>query len=587
VAKQSQALFKLICAGLLALALGVALPVYAHAVIEKAEPPVGGAVAAAPAQVHVWFTEPIAPGFYRLSVYPAGSDAPVDLGDSRLEGDRVLTVSLPAHLPDGSYTVQWQAFTQSDGHTTSGTYSFGVGVPADPAQTVAARGSPVADASRLLSLGGQLLFAGVIMFRWAIRLDDERRFRRRLFWAAQVARAALVLGLLAALYQQMRVLDAPLLTTVLGTQWGAVWLARAALVGFVAVGIHRLMRGESRSAAALAGGLLLLTTSVTSHSAARFGAAGVAADWVHVLAASVWSGGALCAAVALADGERKFLADFSILASAAVGALAVTGLWLGREQVGSWAALLLTDYGRALLIKLAVAAVAFGLGAVNALRPSRQLVTLEAALGLGVIACAAVLTNLPPAVGQIPSGAPTRLERIGSVADAQAQLSLWPARQGVNTMQARLTDAAGAPMAGAQVSAQFFPRSAEAVVSELPLAEVGGGVYSATGANFTAEGSWEVLLKINTADYLNFDFSIGPDGAVRSAGEPLSATVRAVGWLNRYAGALAAGALLALAAGWSWLAWRSLPRSRITVALWVVPGLLFAGAIWLWILLTF
>ncbi len=586
MAKQSQALFKLICVGLLALALGVALPVYAHAVIEKAEPPVGGAVAAAPAQVRVWFTEPIAPGFSRLSVYPAGSDTPVDLGDSRLEGDRVLTVSLPAHFPDGSYTVQWQAFTQSDGHTTSGTYSFGVGVPADPAQTVVAQGSPVADASRLLSLGGQLLFAGVIMFRWAIRLDDELRFRRRLFWAAQVARAALVLGLIAAFYQQMRALDAPLLAT-LGTQWGAVWLARAALVGFIAVGIHRLMRGESRSAAALAGGLLLLTTSVTSHSAARFGAAGVAADWVHLLAASVWSGGALCAALALADGERKFLPDFSILASAAVGALAVTGLWLGREQVGSWAALLLTDYGRALLIKLAVAAVAFGLGAVNALRPTRQLVTLEAALGLGVIACAAVLTNLPPAVGQIPSGAPTRLEQVGSLAEAQARLSLWPARQGVNTVQARLTDAAGAPMAGAQVSAQFFPRSAEAVVSELPLAEVGGGVYSATGANFIAEGSWAVLLKINAADYLNFDFSIGPDGAVRSAGEPLSATVRAVGWLNRYAGALAAGALLALASGWSWLAWRSLPRSKLTVALWVVPGLLIAGAIWLWILLTF
>ena len=50
-------LFKLSLA--LALALGAVLPVLAHGVIERADPPVGGAVANAPGRVRLWFSEPV------------------------------------------------------------------------------------------------------------------------------------------------------------------------------------------------------------------------------------------------------------------------------------------------------------------------------------------------------------------------------------------------------------------------------------------------------------------------------------------------------------------------------------------------
>ena len=54
------------------------------------------------------------------------------------------------------------------------------------------------------------------------------------------------------------------------------------------------------------------------------------------------------------------------VAAPALAALAVTGLYLGGQLIASVDALLLTTYGRALLVKTAIAAIAILLGASNA-----------------------------------------------------------------------------------------------------------------------------------------------------------------------------------------------------------------------------
>ena len=574
----------------LALAFGFAAPVLAHGLIEKAEPPVGGAVAESPPQVRVWFSEPIEPRFSALEVFPAGSAMRIDLGDSRVMDDNSLVVRLPPNLLRGAYTVVWRVVTLGDGHETSGAYSFGVGVPAGLEPTSPAPHSPLDDAFRFLSLAGQSLFVGVAVFRWAIRLNDEDRFRRALFWIAHVVRAALIVGWIGALYGPLRNVDAPALD-VLRTQWGALWLTRAGLVGVIAIWAGPLLRGGGIRAALIVGGLLLLTTSLASHSAAKFGLIGAAFDWVHLFTAAVWSGGVLCAVIAVAQGEREFLPNFSNLATAAVGALVASGVWLGAGQVGSWAGLLLTGYGRTLLIKLAVVGLALGLGAVNSAiassSRSHAWIKAEAILGVLVILSAAVLTNLPPAFSQTTDGAPTRVGLSQRAGNLEAALALFPARAGANTFEVKLTDAAGKPVVYAEVSLQFHPVTANAVVSELPLTEIGDGVYSASGVNLTADGYWEVLLAVNKREYANFDYSIGPDGAVRAGGESLPIAARVVGWLNRYAIVWAAGVFLACAAAWSWLAWRGLPRARWSAALWLAPGLVIAGAVWLWIALNY
>jgi hypothetical protein len=100
--------------------------------------------------------------------------------------------------------------------------------------------------------------------------------------------------------------------------------------------------------------------------------------------------------------------------------------------------------------------------------------------------------------------------------------------------------------------------------------------------NLTHEGAWQILTAINERDFVSFDVMIAPDLSVRAAGEPLDVWTQAAGWLNRYALLAASVLVLIFAALWSWIAWRSLPRTSLTMLLWIVPGLLLAGVIWLW-----
>lgn len=98
-------------------------------------------------------------------------------------------------------------------------------------------------------------------------------------------------------------------------------------------------------------------------------------DQLHVIGAEAWLGGLLLLAVlsarhrTLADATVTFWAEawrrFSLLATASVAALAVSGLWLAWRHMGSPGELLTTTYGVVLLVKLLVVGALLGLGAWN------------------------------------------------------------------------------------------------------------------------------------------------------------------------------------------------------------------------------
>ncbi len=91
-------------------------------------------------------------------------------------------------------------------------------------------------------------------------------------------------------------------------------------------------------------------------------------------------------------------------------------------------------------------------------------------------------------------------------------------------------------------------------------------------------------MVVDEVRFLNFDYTLGPDAVIRPAGEPLSAAAQWVGWLNRYALVGGLGLVLLGAAGWSALAWRNLKITatpQVRLAMWLMPGLLLAGAVWL------
>ena len=100
----------------------MASPASAHALLERALPPVGSDITGPPRQIVLTFTEGVEPLFSTIELRgPGGSVVPTSKPQSAAD-TRQLAIDLPA-LPGGEYTVIWHA-TSVDTHKTEGSYRF-------------------------------------------------------------------------------------------------------------------------------------------------------------------------------------------------------------------------------------------------------------------------------------------------------------------------------------------------------------------------------------------------------------------------------------------------------------------------------
>jgi putative copper resistance protein D len=169
----------------------------------------------------------------------------------------------------------------------------------------------------------------------------------------------------------------------------------------------------------------------TGHAGATLGALGdlhVAADSLHLLAAAAWVGGLAGLTVMLVVGRRRpayewrplqlhAIRRFSILGMVSVAVLIASGAVNSWILVGSIHALLATDYGRLLLLKIAAFVVMVGLATINRFSLTPQLAAavkgcaepralaaltrntlIEIALGAAIFATVGVLGTLHPAI---------------------------------------------------------------------------------------------------------------------------------------------------------------------------------------------
>ena len=99
----------------------------AHAFLERAEPAVGGSVAASPREIRLFFSEPVVPQFSDAELTDAQS-APIATGKLSQGGadKKSLVLSIGHRLPPGAYTVTWHAVSV-DTHRSQGSFSFSVG----------------------------------------------------------------------------------------------------------------------------------------------------------------------------------------------------------------------------------------------------------------------------------------------------------------------------------------------------------------------------------------------------------------------------------------------------------------------------
>jgi len=293
-----------------------------------------------------------------------------------------------------------------------------------------------------------VVFFVVLVFEPAARgADDARVFKTLRTSLAAIAWSGLALSIVSGAAwlvvnavsmsgePVVNAFSVDVLWTVLSqTTFGIGWLVRLVLAFGLAAAFVRLLAADADNPlwlemAAIAMAVAFVgSLAWAGHAIGAQGIEGVlhpAADALHLIAAALWLGtlAPLALLLGLAADDAAALATmraatlrFSTLGLVSVGSLLVTGIVNTWYLAGSVAALLGTDYGRLVLVKVALFLLMVAVAAVNRLwltpklvdnqsiaavararRHLRRNAAIEASLGAIVIAVVAALGVLPPA----------------------------------------------------------------------------------------------------------------------------------------------------------------------------------------------
>jgi putative copper resistance protein D len=287
---------------------------------------------------------------------------------------------------------------------------------------------------------GSLLFQNLIVDS-AARSGPAATINPRVMW---LARAALIVAVtsgvlwfaLTAASMSSRpvyeILNADVLWTVLQeTQFGFISEIRLGLAFVLAFCLTFEHVKPMRWPALLTAATFVGSIAWTGHAASSVGEIGalhVAADTLHLLAAAAWVGGLVPFAMLLCAAWRnsgpawsmvayRVTRRFSALGVASVALLFLSGLINTWLLVGSLRGLMITAYGRLLVIKLCLFASMLLLAAINRWRLTPRLAppepdsecigalrhltlscTAEIVLGVAVFAVVGLLGTLHPAI---------------------------------------------------------------------------------------------------------------------------------------------------------------------------------------------
>lgn len=220
-------------------------------------------------------------------------------------------------------------------------------------------------------------------------------------------------------------------TVLIQTQFGQAAGIRFALAIVLAACLFRDRLPFASGLALAAAFGLTAAIAWTGHAGSTPGEMGnlhLVADALHLLAASAWMGGlvllVLLLVTALRNGTVEWARQahaavrrFSVLGIISVATLLATGMFNAWILVGSFQALVVTEYGRLLMLKIVAFALMLAFAAVNrlwltprlalssaketSLDGIRQLTRnsiIEIALGLTIFAIVGMLGTLHPAI---------------------------------------------------------------------------------------------------------------------------------------------------------------------------------------------
>ncbi|CAN5548364.1 hypothetical protein BH09CHL1_BH09CHL1_07810 [soil metagenome] len=528
--------------------LGSGRDASAHAFLDHSDPAANSILPTAPTTMTLFFTERLeTEGTAAWLVNHTGATIP---GSAfAITNPKELTVTLPTGLSNGTYSVVWKDLSTDDGHPATGYVPFTIGTAADQREITApnadgsSSGAPqwLRTTSRWVAFLG--LFACVSIWPiWALAIAPAvRRVPGGMAATApligKIALGALALALIGNVFALLVQAAEPggsysdaLRSTLEDTRYGKLMIAR-----FVLLGIHAVLlsyvgwvwpwRKPEIATFAMASSLALVVPfSLIAHASAQESGRefSIGGDIVHLGAGSVWAGGAAILAVILFAAKRRLQSSsfraivsaviprFSMLAIAAWICLAATGAYAAWLQIGSWDALRHTNYGRAFIIKMAIAAIVLGFGAFHFLIVTKRVCNqrdgerwarrFAQTLGVEVIAIVAVLlvtgwlTSIPPAreaEANSASSQPMVMEYTLAANNTNGTLSLSPGDAGPN--QVTLT-----------LDTYDVPSDAEALLrltspdpafgqQEFTMVRAGANSWTLSGSQFSVAGDWSVL----------------------------------------------------------------------------------------------
>jgi copper transport protein len=524
----------------------------AHAQYRASNPANGERLEEAPEAVTITWTEPPEPSFTKISVLDSSGQA-YETGAPEVLPDDRYTARVPVDdMPDGAYTVTWRTVSAADGHSSSGAFSFGLGVEA---QGITARtgfgetiATPSASALEIIGRWGLLLGLVAVVGAGAVGgfVNPGSGAVARMAAAGALVAAA---GGIAFAEAQRRAAETGF-SQLLETDIGRSLLYRGIFIVICIAASAWAYRAAGRLrawllwAASIAAGAAMLAHVEAGHASAitSWTWAAVGAQWIHFIAAGIWIGGlgALLLAMRGLEGEVRGRAvkRFSVMAGIMLAAVVVTGVVRSITEIDSWSELFSSGYGRAVLIKVLLLCGLAGLGAINRYRNVprsstsvlglRRISSLEIGVASIVIAVAAVLASIsPPAEGAGDGAAPAPEQVVATGSDfgtsVRVRVHVAPGVPGANDFSVRVTDYdTGEPVDAERVVLRFsFVDDPSVGESELELEADGSGTYKGEGPNISLAGNWTVTTLVQRgADSVEVPLEVATRCDAREEAEP-------------------------------------------------------------------
>lgn len=335
------------------------------------------------------------------------------------QNDREATISLDTNLiKSGVYSVSWLTLSLDDGHVAKGTYVVGIGDLTE-SETVPKNAtkhedlfSPILAIMKAPIIIGEVCILGFVfsqLYLWkdlnriglgsAIHLLSKGRMRTIIMTSSFVM---IVLSTSYVLFQAAVITENGssyfdyLSVLFFETNNGIVWLLRIICCVLLLSSVHfysKIVPKKSTYISAVSHsrrttllcillvtiGIFIAVNSSVSHSSSveSWSQIGIFTDFVHTVIVSIWIGGLTyisCVffpniksitriisenvqkgSIQQISVELLILARFSILATISIATISITGLFLAWLHILSIDELLVSDYGRTLIVKLSIA----------------------------------------------------------------------------------------------------------------------------------------------------------------------------------------------------------------------------------------